>query len=246
MTILTGILAVIGKILLILLLLIIVILALVLFVPLRYRAAVAGGDGIINADATVTWLKSAVSLSVRFRKENDESEKEINFYVLGVSPPEVIRKRREKKLKQRRDRQLKRISALKKEDPEKYEELKNEALARKKEKAEALRRQAESEPDGVNPKDAEEKHTKRGIKIAADLTRSADRAIRVITEKLVYFIVKIAVLPFKIVSRCSEAVQKVSRSVSRILNIADFLCDIRTRKAVIKLKRAVFKLLRHV
>lgn len=146
MGIVLTILAIIGKVLLIILCVILILLALLLFVPFQYRLSGEKDSEDTTGMAEITWLFRAIGFTFTFNRNKKESwQKSTELKVFGISPGKIKKERAEKKKNKKKADKKKKLDQLKEDDPEKYEELREAALQRKKERQEEKRREAEEE-----------------------------------------------------------------------------------------------------
>lgn len=132
MSVVLSCLAVIGKILLVILLVVIGLLLLVLLVPVRYQAEGTKEKEEIDACVRVTWLLHFLSFKFSFAKHGDKTGKEMELSIAGISLQKIKKKRAEKRRSAHKEQRKKELERLKKEDPEKYRQLREEAQQRKK------------------------------------------------------------------------------------------------------------------
>ena len=164
MAILLAILKTILKILLIIIALIIILILLILFVPFRYRAAGVKEPGAIEAEASVTWLLHLLTVEVAYSLTSGKRlTKDIRIFGISLFKvkkwlSERKKSKAEKEKEKRRLEKKKKLEQMKEEDPERYEQLRQEALARKREE----RRKKEEEE-----KKKEEERLRREAELAA-------------------------------------------------------------------------------
>lgn len=133
MAIVGTILLTILKIILIILCVIAALLCLILFVPVKYELSGAKDGADLSGSVEVTFLFRAIIFRLRAEKRGDaEAVKSTHFYIFGIDPKEWKEKRRQKKKEAHHKKKKAYLDRLKKEDPEKYAELKREAQQRKK------------------------------------------------------------------------------------------------------------------
>lgn len=154
-----GILAVIGRILLVILWIVVALLLLILFVPFRYRVDADGntadaenassGDAAkaFHVRARVTWLLHLLSVEWVMNKGDPEKKEgtEMIFRIFGISPKLRKKEKAEKKKQKKKDQKKKELNEIKEKDPDEYERLKAEAEKRRKARAETRARAAEAE-----------------------------------------------------------------------------------------------------
>lgn len=172
MAIFLGILAVIGKILLIILYIVLALLALILFVPIRYQAEGKKEEKRIRGGANISWLFHFISFDVKVNKTlggKEETVKEetsseerpdadegvhTTFRILGISPEEQRKKHEEARKARKKQKKKEKIEEIKEKDPDQYARLKEEARARhearlaaKAEEEERQKREAAAEKE---------------------------------------------------------------------------------------------------
>ncbi len=254
MAVLLTVLSVIGRILLILLLVLLVLILLILLVPFRYSAAADGDSGgSLAADGSVTWLFRAVRLSFFFRKEEDGNSTGAKLWIFGVSPAELLEKLRRKKREKRKKEKKKRLEKIRKRDPGRYEQLRREALERKKERRDAAEaRKAEDvkedmpEPKPGNRVARKQRRRQRRISLAARALLRIRRLMNRAGAAVFNAAFRIAGAPAKAAGKLKEKLAAAAALCRRISKWTDFLTDSRTGLAVLRLKRTAFTLLGHV
>lgn len=263
MSLLTGILAVTGRILLGILFLLLILLALVLFVPVRYELSGKGDREQAEGDGKITWLLHFISLCVHYAKAGDESTgPDISFRICGISPREVKKKLILREPAKRKAGKKKQIEALKKSDPEKYRELRDEALRKKQEReAEKQRREQEeaekaakageeaAAEENASPEDRKEKLRilmRRAVLWAAGVIRRAAAKFFALSEKLFGGMHMLFLLPAVITDRIFKIVSKLQDICDTISKWTGFIGDPRTKGAVRVVKKRFLHVLRHV
>lgn len=163
MAILLAIIKTILKLLLIILALIIILILLILFVPFRYRAAGVKEPGTIEAEASVTWLLHMLTVEVGYsltsgrRLTKDIRIFGISLFKLKNWLNDRRKSKAEKEKEKRRQEKKKKLERMKTEDPERYEQLRAEALARKQEE----KRRKEEEERKRQEEEAKKKEAER-------------------------------------------------------------------------------------
>ena len=139
MAILFAILKTILKLLLIILALVIILILLVFFVPFRYKVASVKSPDTIEAVATVTWLLRMLTVEVGYSLSSGRRlTKDIRIFGISLFKVKAWlqdrkRSKAEKEREKRRQEKRAKLERMKTEDPERYEQLRAEALARKRE-----------------------------------------------------------------------------------------------------------------
>ena len=268
MGIFLGILAVIGRILLVILGIVVLLLLLILFVPVRYRAKAAGQGKEIRADATVTWLLHLLSLDISFRKENEETKESaegdkavsVRLRIFGIDPEEVKKKRAAGKKSRRKEKKKKEIQKIKEENPEHYEELRAEAKARREAREAAARKREEEarereERAAAAAREAEQKkqHMRalalrawRSMNKAYRISRAVFATISKVFNILIDGIVFLAGLPAKAADMIGRIAEKLADIVGRIVRWETFLTDPRVTSAAARLLGDVKRALGHL
>ena len=291
------ILSIIGRILLVILCIILVLLALILLVPVRYRVDFSGEKGLVDADVGVSWLLKFLMADARVHKTFGDGAKDaqgaetagdaktapgaktadqaetvkIDIRICGISPAVLRRKRAEKQIAKLKAQKKKQLDTIKVKDPERYQQMKEEARlkkeARAQEKArlaaeEAARKEQEkaeiaAQKEAIRAaKDREEKRRLRAIQRMGYALR-AKRAIistaRRIAEIAAFLVSSLGrilwralMLPSSIVDAVFKMVSKIQEICATISGIVGFLTDIRTQRALRVIKKRVFRLLRHI
>ena len=180
MAIIFAILKTILKILLIILALIILLILLILFVPFRYRAAGVKEPGTIEAQASVTWLLHMLTVEVGYELSSGKGlTKDIRLFGISIFKvkswlDERRKSKAEKEREKRKQEKRQKLERMKTEDPERYEQLRAEALARKEEK-----RKAEEERKRLE----EEKRRMEAEKAAQEALKKKQEEERIRLEK---------------------------------------------------------------
>ena len=269
MGIFLGILAVIGRILLVILGIAILLLLLVLCVPVRYRARTAGQGKEIRADATVTWLLHLLVLDISFRRRNADAEEpaeghnavSVRFRVFGIDPAEVKKKRAAREKSKRKEKKKKAIQRIKEENPGHYEELRAEAKARREAReAAAARLEAESrereERAAASAREAERKKQyaralslrawrsmNRAFRISSAVFATISKAFNILIDSLVF----LAGLPAKAAETIGHIAETMAGFVEKAAGWVTFLTDPQVMSAAARLlgdvKRAIGHLL---
>ena len=175
MAILFAILKTILKLLLIILALIIILILLVFFLSFRYKAAGVKEPGTIEAVATVTWLLRMLTVEIGYSLSSGKRlTKDIRIFGISLFKvkawlQERKRSKAEKEKEKRRQEKRAKLERMKTEDPERYEQLRAEALARKKEEK---RRKEEEE----RTKRQEEEKRKEEERIRLEAERAEKEA----------------------------------------------------------------------
>lgn len=270
MGIFLGILAVIGRILLVILGIVVLLLLLILFAPVRYRARAAGHGKEIQADATVTWLLHLLTLDVSYRKENEKNDADpdtakkpsvsVRFRIFGIDPAEVKKKRAAKAKSRRKEKKKQTISRIKQEDPERYERLKAEAQQRREEREAAARRIQEEAREreqraAAAAKEAEQKkqHVRalalrawRSMNKVYRISSAVFAAISKIFNILIDGIVFLAGLPARAAEMIGHIAEKIADIIGKAVRWETFLTDPRVTGAVARLLGDVKKALGHL
>lgn len=257
------ILKIIGTILLVILGIAVALILIVLFVPIRYEASGSRSGKDMTGRAKVTWLLHAVSFRIGYNADGaDGLTKELRIF--GI-PLEKIKAFFQRKKKDRRVRgRKKRLAKLKKKDPQKFDQLKAEAEARRKaaqaEKEEEEKRAREEEEKKRLAREAEEKAeaAKKAEKKPAEnlldiIFRIIVRAVSFIGEKAAFVFthfLDIVLALFHLPQKIAEAVGAFFRKVGGILgNVQkwmEFIGDERTHAALKLVLKKLGKLLKHI
>lgn len=266
LSVILGILKIIGLILLIILGLILFLVCLILFVPVRYSAEGRKDGENMEGSARVTWLLHFISFRISFSKEEGQ-EKKLNkeICIFGISIERIKaffenkKKKKQEKAKQRhRAEKKKKIQKIKKENPEKYEELKAEAL--KKKQAEAVRQEeALREADkraAVSSETSDGTKKESGAGERNDFSKFRRFCLK-IWKGIINFIKKFfhsalhAVLffwnlPSRILSAIAKILFKIHSVCGKIIIWKNFITDTRTRVALRLIKKQLGRLLKHI
>lgn len=247
-----------GKILLVLLTVILLILLLLLFAPFRYQVHGTKDGDQVDGLATVTWLFHFFSFSYLIHKEGEEElKKETDLRILGLSPRNIKKERAQRKKEKQKEDKKKRIGRLKKQDPDKYRQLKAEALAQREARAQERQKEAEAEArrreaERLEEQAAEEraerkklilKHRKRRISywlrgILKGLVRLAQGALTVLLH--------LSQLPALISQKAAAFFMGLGKTAAKAGLWINFLTDSRVWAATGLTIKDVGKLLRHV
>lgn len=153
MAIIGTILLTILKIILIIVCVVAALLCLILFVPVKYELSGTKEGSNLSGHVEVTFLFRAIVFRLKAEKKGDaELAKSMHFFIFGIDPKERKEKKRQKKREEHHKKKKAYLDRLKEEDPEKYEELKAEARARKE-----ARQAAEGEVETSHAEDTPKK-----------------------------------------------------------------------------------------
>ena len=188
------ILSIIGRILLVILCIILVLLALILLVPVRYRVDFSGEKGLVDADVGVSWLLKFLMADAHVHKtfgdgaegaEGAESASDahaapgaktaaqaetvkIDIRICGISPAVLRRKRSERQIAKLKAQKKKQLDTIKAKDPERYQQMKEEARLKKEARAQEKARLAAEEAARKEQEKAEIAAQKEAIRAAKD------------------------------------------------------------------------------
>ena len=261
MNVLISILLLLLKIIGILLLVVLVLLALVLLVPIRYSAGGTFNDEEKKADARVSWLLKFLQVKVHF-DQDAETKLTKQILICGIDPQQVKEKKEQKKKEKRVRVKKEKLKKLKEEDPETYEQLREEAKARKEEaKAKKEeRKKSASQPAAAaaaRPPEVTEEipgiivpdRRKKPPKLLQKLGELGSRVSGIIGRLfglIGSFLPKVMLTPAKLSDVLAGAVTKVQEILGKAGEIKDFACDIRTRRAIRLILKRVRQILAHV
>ena len=268
MSLLLGILSVIGKILLILLGTAVLLLLAVLLIPFRYSGHINGDKNSITADAHITWLFRAAAFSVEFLRRDGRNSRLVSFRIFGISPAEIRRKVLERRAEKRRQKKKERLEEIRREDPERYEHLKEEAYLRKhpaKAEDEAARSEHErqkmirkkkrkdlrsSAREEIRRAGSFRERTKiRRNRLVHELAKfyaAVKKSLFILTDRMIHIILIIWHMPGKLFTGTAAFAEKAAGLINNAVEWINFLEDMRTRKAVRRLKRSLFGILSHI
>ncbi len=257
MSIFLAILSVIGKILLGILIAALIILLLILLVPVRYETAEQGEIGAYDVRAKASWLLGILSVRIHVRKEKGaERYTEKEFRVFGFSPSAWHQRRMARKKEKRREKKIKQLDHIREKDPERFEQLREEARIRREEKEarrmeEERRKQAEKEAEQEakkkeNLKERVVRSTRKQLRLYEKIVRKLIDLHKKIFWKIIDAIRALAAMPSAIVEKTAKIVSKITSICDTIGEWTDFLSDLRTRKALRIIKKRALKILKHV
>lgn len=224
MGIILTILGIIGKVLLVIVMIVLALLLLLAFVPFRYELSGVKEGEKADATARVTWLLHAVSIRANVSKEDGNPwQKDLELKLFGISPGKIRKNRAEKKKSRQKERKKKKIEEIRAKDPEKYEELRQEALKRRQERAEEKKREEEAErarreEEKKEEKAAENKKKRRALK-QSHRRRRAVYWIRGVVkglERIAEGIGRLFTFAYELPARLSEKIGDLFRRTSSI------------------------------
>lgn len=178
MTVLVVILKIIG----IVILAVLAIVAIVLIVPIRYRVNFTADGWDVRGESDVSWLLRALVVKAYIRRNRD-GELDLSrpsVSVFGIDPAELKKKRAAKKRERAKAARKKKLEALKKNDPEKYKEMRAQARAKKDTSDKKAPDDVEKNSDADNA--VEEDLKRYGGKRENRLRRLIDRVRKVISK----------------------------------------------------------------
>ena len=164
MNLFVGALLIIGKILLVILAVLTALLLMILLVPVGYQLRAEKEGAAMEASAHAAWLLRAIQVKFLIRKNDSGGDRNMDILLFGFSLADLKKKRKHREAAARHARKKKRLASMKKENPERYEQLKAEAAERKKEKEERIREKesAENEPEKSSDSGSQLKEEEKG------------------------------------------------------------------------------------
>ncbi|MDO4619562.1 MAG: hypothetical protein Q4B09_02970 [Lachnospiraceae bacterium] len=268
MTVLLTVLGVIGRILLAVLLLLLLLVLLVLFVPIRYSVNGRGDSDELagGGEVNVSWLLKMLQLRLSIRKAGKEEDLQTAFElrIFGVNPKERRRKKAEAEKQKRIQQKKQKLEEIREQNPEHYEELKEEARIRKEEREQARLREEEvrrkAEEEQKEREAAEEKRRRKAASLKERMKRQAlrqitfaERVVRAAAAAVADFfmagirlIIRLSGLPVRISEFCGEVMNRFFSAAGKITRVLNLLGDPRTGGALLLVKRKLFQVLRHV
>ena len=246
------VLAVILKVVLVILAVVLALVLMLLLIPFGYRVHVKGNEGTVSGEASLSWLFRAVAFEILFNVKGKDRETSADLRVFGLSVDSLRRSRAEKRRERRRRKRARRVSRIRENDPELYEEMKQEARRRRDEKKAALSgaEKAEAKEEELFKENERIKSGKAAppfyIKIAAKAAAFIKKVMLSGVGLIITLVIELPVLPLKIIIFLTEKLDKVSESVRRRAEVVSFAADARTRSAVFFLIRRLFRILGHI
>jgi hypothetical protein len=246
-----------GKFLLVILLILLLLLALVLFVPFRYRAEGTKHGSDLSGSARVTWLLHALTVELKFIMENGQRTADLDFRIFGISPKKMQEGRQAAAREKRKKERKAKIEDIRKHDPERFEEMRNEALLRsqarkaeaeaQKRREEQLREEERKEEQLVSVKDTKQtlvrSHRSRRLK---RLLFSALHALRRWAETLIDQAVLLFYFPAYLTEKAGRLFSDISRKINRMISFICFLADPRTQMAAGHALKEAGIILKHI
>ena len=263
MAVTLGILAAVGKVLLVILCVILLLLALVLLVPIRYEGRVRG-DGAekeIHVNGGAFWLFRFLSAEISFSKTKEGTKRSTAFRICGISPAEVKARARAREKARRQERKRKAAEELRQTDPARYEAMKEDARRRRAEKEEEnarrrtekeeenARRAAEAERAQAEKNEEQLKRRKRpplGVRISAAMIRGLKKLARHALELAARGAAALWSLPGRLLERLGKSLSRLASICGTMAKWTEFLGDERTKRAAARLWRTLRCLLKHV
>lgn len=253
---LLTVLKIVGIILLVILCPVLLLILTVLFVPVRYRLEAEAAAGAYKGKGKMTWLLHSFSVKVDLDSQA-EKKATLKIRILGLDFLSLMSKMKEKRktkgdrAKPKKEKQNKKLAELEKHDPQTYEELRAEALAKRKAEKEKI----EVEETAAKAREDERlaslkklrghRLTKRKQKreiLAERLARLIRKAIRSIAA----IGVTLYELPGVVIHAVGKAFGKIRQSLRTIKRWRYFLQNERTAEALKLVLKSLKKLIRHI
>ena len=262
MNLFVGALLIIGKILLVILAVLTALLLMILLVPVRYQLRAEKEGAAMEASAHAAWLLRAIQVKFLIRKNDSGGDRNMDILLFGFSLADLKKKRKHREAAARHARKKKRLASMKKENPERYEQLKAEAAERKKEKEERIREKEsaehegkENEPEKSSDSESQLKEEEKGavyllrkwlIRVLVKIKRFLRKPVRILKKSAVNVILRAEKLMSDISQKVRCILGGLSDKYAVLRKYAAFLSDERTKEAFRKLLKLLRSLLIHI